>query len=266
MNTEKIQISNSKFKITIGWLYPELMSTYGDRGNILYFQKRCHERDIETRVIPIDPFFSAGQFGNIDFIFGGGSQDTEQELVMRDLIGDKSKVLKSKVEEGTPALFVCGSPQLMGKYYEPAQGKRIKGLGIFDMESVHPGFAVPRCIGNTVGEVYWENLTAEKRDNIIIGFENHGGRTTLGKNIKPFARVIKGYGNNGNDGTEGMVYKNAIGCYYHGPFLPKNPAVADFFIERIIEVKYKEHVKLKKLADVYENKAREVLLRRFKII
>lgn len=251
------------YSIRIGWLYPELMSTYGDRGNILYFRKRCKDRVIDTELVSIDSTFSTDQFKDLDFIFGGGSQDTEQELVMRDLKGDKSKALKLKVERGTPALFVCGSPQLMGKFYEPGVGKRIDGLGIFDVESIHPGPTTPRCIGNTVGEVYWENLSATGIKKVIVGFENHGGRTTLGKNVKPFAKVIKGFGNNGKDGMEGMVYKNAVGCYYHGPFLPKNPAVADFFIQRIIKVKYKEHTELKELDDTYENKAREVLLRRF---
>lgn len=258
------------FSIRIGWLYPELMSTYGDRGNILYFRKRCEQRNIETKLFSIDNSFSSERLKDLDFIFGGGSQDTEQELVMRDLTGYKAESLKSKVESSTPALFVCGSPQLMGKFYEPGAGKRIDGLGIFDMESIHPGPNVPRCIGNTVGEIILENIQVGNNDRcsrqsnrIIIGFENHGGRTTLGKNVKPFAKVIKGFGNNGIDGTEGMVYKNAIGCYYHGPFLPKNPAVADFFIQRIIEVKYKEHIELKKLDDTYENMAREVLLKRF---
>lgn len=256
---------NSKFKINIGWLYPELMSTYGDRGNILYFRKRCENRGIETQLIPIDTTFSPGQFKDLDFIFGGGSQDTEQELVMRDLLGEKAERLKSKVESGTPALFVCGSPQLMGKFYEPGVGKRIEGLGIFDMESIHPGPTVPRCIGNTVGEVYWENLGTKDSEKLIIGFENHGGRTTLGNNAKPFAKVIKGFGNNGIDGNEGVVYKNAVGCYYHGPLLPKNPSVADFFIKRIIEVKYKVSIQLQNLPDLYENKAREELFKRFDI-
>jgi hypothetical protein len=258
------------YTIHIGWLYPELMSTYGDRGNILYFRRRCEERNIKTELLSIDNSFSTEQFKDLDFIFGGGSQDTEQELVMRDLKGKKAEGMKECIEKNTPALFVCGSPQLMGRFYEPGIGKRIEGLDIFDIESIHPGLSVPRCIGNTVGEIILENIQVENNDRcslqsnqIIIGFENHGGRTTLGKNIKPFAKVIKGLGNNGSDGLEGMVYKNAVGCYYHGPFLPKNPAVADFFIQRIIEVKYKEHVELKELDDIYENKAREVLLKRF---
>ena len=253
----------SNKKIVIGWLYPELMSTYGDRGNIIYFRRRCTERNIDTDLLIIDNSFSSDDFEKVDFIFGGGSQDAEQELVMRDLKGKKSTALKMRIETGIPALFVCGAPQLMGLFYEPAIGKRIEGLGIFDIESVHPGQKVPRCIGNTVGEVIWKNLSASGIEKIIIGFENHGGRTKLGKKVKPFAKVIKGFGNNGNDGLEGMVYKNAVGCYYHGPFLPKNPAVADFFIHRCIEVKYNMHIELSSLDDTFENKARDVLLRRF---
>jgi len=251
-----------KFKIKIGWLYPELMSTYGDRGNIMYFQRRCAACTIETEVVPIDQSLSAEKIKELDFIFGGGSQDIEQEIVMRDLMGTKSKVLKSKIESGTPALFVCGSPQLMGNSYEPAVGKRIKGLGVFDMESVSPKLGQPRCIGNTVGKVIGISVA----DPIIIGFENHGGRSYLGKNGKPFAQVIKGYGNNGEDGHEGMVYKNAIGCYYHGPFFPKNPSIADYFIQKIIEVKYGERLQCPALPDIFESKAREVLLKRFKVV
>jgi len=251
------------YSITIGWLYPDLMSTYGDRGNIIAFQKRCLWRGIETKLIPIDSSLGSEQINEIDFIFGGGSQDLEQELVMRDLKGKKAEALKIKIEQNTPALFVCGSPQLMGHYYEPAVGTRIEGLGIFDMVSVHPGPDALRCIGNTVGAVLWNNLNTAEYDELIVGFENHGGRTKLGKNAKPFARVVKGYGNNGIDKTEGVVYKNAIGCYYHGPFLPKNPHVSDFIIGRTIEVKYKEKIQLLPLHDVLENTARKTLFERF---
>lgn len=253
------------YKIRIGWLYPELMSTYGDRGNILYFRRRCEQYGIKTELVSIDFSFPEDRFGEIDFIFGGGSQDTEQELVMRDLQGKKAEEMKKRIENNVPALFVCGSPQLMGKSYEPGIGKKITGLGIFDMESVHPGPSVARCIGNTVGEVLMGNIGLPVDDKLIIGFENHGGRSYLGKGVKPFAKVIKGYGNNGEDGFEGMVYKNAIGCYYHGPFFPKNPSMADFFIRKIIRTKYDEKIELKQLPNIFEKKAREVLLNRWNI-
>jgi len=241
------------------------MSTYGDRGNILYFSRRALLRDIDTNIVAIDQSVDAEKMKEIDFFFGGGSQDIEQEIVMRDLMGKKAEKLKLKIEEGTPALFVCGSPQIMGNSYEPGMGKKIKGIGIFDIESVHPGLHVSRCIGNTVGEIITQNIGAHLSDSLIVGFENHGGRSYLGNRVKPFAKVIKGYGNNGNDGYEGMVYKNAIGCYYHGPFLPKNPEIADFLITRIIEVKYKQKITLQSLEDVYEKKARDFLFKRFKI-
>lgn len=296
------------YSLSIGWLYPDLMSTYGDRGNILVLQKRCEWRGIESKIIPINHESNLSDLKNIDFIFGGGSQDREQEIVMRDLKGKKQEIIKHKIEENTPALFVCGSPQLMGKYYEPAVGQRIEGLGIFDMVSKNPGPDVPRCIGNIVAEVEWQNLNtsegvasltpgrwkpaytsltldethnSRRPDSIgasplggslithnfknIVGFENHGGRSYLGSDCKPFAKVIKGNGNNGEDGTEGMVYKNAIGCYFHGPFLPKNPLIADFIIQRALEVKYKKQIELELLDNSLEMKAHDAIVKKLGI-
>lgn len=249
----------NKQTLTIGWLYPDLMSTYGDRGNIIVLQKRCAWRGIQTDLLSVDQTTSNKKLENVDLIFGGGSQDREQEIVMRDLHKEKGRHIKQLIEKGKPALFVCGSPQLMGHYYEPAVGKRLEGLGIFDMVSKHPGTDKPRCIGNIVAEVQWQNLTSDYKlqtATVIVGFENHGGRTYLGKPAKPFAKVITGYGNNGEDQTEGVIYKNAIGCYFHGPLLPKNPVIADFLITRALEVKYQKHLDLKKLDDKLESRAK----------
>lgn len=257
---------NKKLSLTVAWMYPDLMSTYGDRGNILVLQRRCEWRGIKFTLLPIDQQSTELRLKSFDVLFGGGSQDKEQALVMDDLKGRKAEIIKEKIEEGTPALFVCGAPQLMGKYYEPSSGNRIEGLGIFDMVSVHPGPADQRLIGNAVAKMNWGNLqSADQQDpsrDIIVGFENHGGRTYLGKNAKSFAQVIKGFGNNGKDGTEGVVYKNAIGCYFHGPLLPKNPQVADFLIERSLEVKYKEKFNLEPLDDSLELKAKSVIAKR----
>lgn len=263
------------YQLTIGWLYPDLMSTYGDRGNVIVLTKRCEWRDIAVEVINITPQTPPTSLKTIDLIFGGGAQDREQEIVMRDLKDKKGEVIKQLIENGTPALFVCGAPQLMGKYYEPAEGKRIEGLAIFDTYTKHPGPKSSRLIGNTVAEVLWENLSPSRHsgkhstsrrsfraESLIVGFENHGGRTYLGPSAKPFAKVIKGYGNNGEDGTEGVVYKNAIGCYFHGPLLPKNPHVADFLIKRALEVRYKEKIILKPLEDLLEWKAHEAIVKR----
>lgn len=252
--------------LNIGWLYPDLMSTYGDRGNIICLTRRCEWRGIAAKILPIDQSTNSYKLKATDLLFGGGAQDREQEIVMRDL-RKKKEAIKERIESNMPALFVCGAPQLMGKYYEPAEGKRIEGLGIFDMVSKHPGQGAQRLIGNTAAEVYWQNLDQSLSPSSypltpIVGFENHGGRTYLGKNAKPFAKVVKGYGNNGEDGTEGTVYKNAIGCYFHGPLLPKNPHIADWFIEKSLEVKYKKEVSLNPLGDELEWKTHEAALKK----
>jgi len=197
--------------------------------------------------------------------------------VMKDL-HKKRAVIRELIEKNIPALFVCGSPQLMGKYYEPAEGQRIEGLGIFDMLSKHPGPNAQRLIGNVVAEITAESILNSQfpaprspgevgslLNSVIVGFENHGGRTYLGDNAKPFAKVIKGFGNNGEDGTEGVVYKNAIGCYFHGPLLPKNPQIADFLIAKALEIKYKKSISLTPLDDTLEEKANNAIVNRLGI-
>jgi lipid II isoglutaminyl synthase (glutamine-hydrolysing) len=258
----------SHMQLTLGWLYPDLMSTYGDRGNILVLQKRAAWRGIDISVIPITLETTEAQLSKLDILFGGGSQDREQELVMRDLKGKKGTIIRKLIDDALPAIFVCGAPQLMGKYYEPAVGKRIEGLGIFDMETKNPGPDSPRLIGNVVAEVQNIKLTINNQpstNNIIVGFENHGGRTYLGKNAKPFAKIVKGNGNNGEDGTEGVVYKNAIGCYFHGPLLPKNPVIADWFLRTALERKYDKTVVLEPLDDSLEESARQAIAKRLNV-
>lgn len=263
-------------QLTIGWLYPQLMSTYGDRGNILVLQKRCEWRGIETTIVPIDQTTSDKEIEKLDLLFGGGAQDREQEIVMKDLM-KKKKAIKELIERDIPALFVCGAPQLMGTYYEPAEGKRIDGLGIFDMVSKHPGKDKPRLIGNVVARVIANEVKQSQsinmglprrhapRNDVIVGFENHGGRTYLGKDVQPFAKVVKGFGNNGEDGTEGVMYKNAIGTYLHGPLLPKNPAIADYVIAKALEMKYKKEINLESLDDDLETKASKAILKKLEV-
>ncbi|MFM8294290.1 MAG: type 1 glutamine amidotransferase, partial [Microcystaceae cyanobacterium] len=126
-------------EIRIGWLYPTLMSTYGDRGNVICLQRRAQWRGLTTEIIPLDQQTEAETFQQVDVIVGGGAQDRQQEIVMRDLQGGKAEALKAQLEAGVPGVFTCGSPQLLGHYYEPALGQRIEGLGILDMVSKHPG-------------------------------------------------------------------------------------------------------------------------------
>jgi len=236
-------------KLIIGWLYPELMSTYGDRGNIFVLTKRCEWRGIKVDIKTLDFKTNNRDLEDCDLIFGGGAQDRQQGIAINDLL-KKGPVLKELFDKGIPGLFVCGAPQLLGHYYMTGDGRKISGLGIFDMVSKHEG---TRCIGNTI---------AKWNDQTIVGFENHGGRTYLGKGVKPFASIIKGCGNNGKDHTEGAVYKNCIATYSHGPFLPKNPHVADWLIGKALEVKYGKKIELKKLDDTLEWQAHEFMVNR----
>lgn len=243
------------YSLNIGWLYPELMSTYGDRGNVFVLTRRCEWRGIKVTVFPIDFKTTENEIESCGMIFGGGAQDRQQGILVDDLRQKKGPVLKKMFDHGIPGLFVCGAPQLLGHYYMTGYGKKLKGLGIFDMVSKHFGKNKPRCIGNTIGKL--------PDGKTIVGFENHGGRTYLGKGVKPFATVIKGCGNNGEDGTEGAVYKNCIATYSHGPFLPKNPHIADWLIAKTLEIKYKKKILLKPLDDFLEWQAHEAVLRRF---
>ncbi|MCL4418544.1 cobalamin biosynthesis protein CobQ [Patescibacteria group bacterium] len=246
-------MKKAKLDLTIGWLYPELMSTYGDRGNIIVFEERCKQRDIKLNVLELDIGFSTNELEICDMLFMGGAQDVQQKIVSNDFTSAKIKVLKYRVENGTPGLYICGAYQFLGKYYKEANGTKIKGLGILDLYTEHSGEGEQRLIGNIVVKT--------TDGNIVVGFENHGGRTYLGKNLKPFGQVIKGYGNNGSDKIEGAVYKNSIGTYLHGPILPKNPQIGDFLIEKALERKYKKKIKLEKLDDSLSQKAREGVLR-----
>lgn len=247
--------------LTIGWLYPDLMSTYGDRGNIICLSKRCIWRGVETKILRIDFDTSLKELESCDLIIGGGAQDRQQELAIDDLLNNKGKTLKQLFEKDIPGLFVCGSPQLLGHYYMTGNGKKLPGLGIFDYITKHFGHDKPRCIGNTAGEVLSSQFLAHSKRKTIVGFENHGGRTYLRK-VEPFARVLRGFGNNGEDGKEGAVYKNVIACYYHGPFLPKNPHIADWLIRTSLAVKYQKDIQLEPLDDILEWQAHDFMLKK----
>lgn len=252
-------------KLVIGWLYPELMSTYGDRGNVFVLTKRCQWRGIEVSIVPISFDTKQSVLESCDIILGGGSQDRQQELAITDMLKKKA-TLEALFKRGVPGLFVCGSPQLLGHSYMTGEGKKLPGLGIFDMESRHFGHDKPRCIGNTVGRIDDRfKLPGIAYKNTIVGFENHGGRTYLGK-VEPFAKIVVGSGNNGEDGTEGALLENVIACYSHGPFLPKNPHIADWLISRALETKYKKQVQLEQLDDTLEWEAHTFMLKKLGVI
>ena len=258
------------YQLTIGWLYPELMSTYGDRGNIICLQKRCEWRGIGVQIITLDLGFKIDDLRRCNILFMGGAQDTQQKIVSHDFSKEKVKALKDMVADGIPGLYICGAYQFLGNYYKEADGTVINGLGILDLHTENPGEGHSRLIGNSVARVL---------DNkIIVGFENHGGRTYLGKGVKPLGKVIKGFGNNGEDLSEGAIYKNSFCSYFHGPILPKNPHFADLLIKLALEKKYSSptcppslrlgagrRVNPSSLDDSLETKARDTIAKRLNI-
>lgn len=241
--------------ITIGWLYPELMSIYGDRGNVICLQKRCEIRNIEVKVLLVGLQTTEKELASCDLLLMGGAQDSQQTIVAKDL-EKKKKILSSLIENGIPGVYICGAFQFLGKYYKEADGTIVKGLGIFDLYTENPGSHFPRLIGNMAFDASGILGTTTP----MVGFENHGGRTYLGLGVKPLGKVIKGFGNNGEDGTEGSVYKNSIGTYSHGPILPKNPEIADWLIKKALEKKYKEEIILSEIDNTIANKAKQVIL------
>lgn len=266
-----------KILLTIGWLYPDLMSTYGDRGNIICLQKRCQWRGIEVEVKELSIENNVSSLDDCDLLFMGGAQDRQQKIAAEDLRKNKGPIIKKMIENGIPGLFVCAAYQFLGHYYRPAEGEDIEGLHLFDLYTQHFGKDKPRCIGNIVIEIKNENRkmkndnsqlkinnrTMKQFNNYLVGFENHGGRTYLGKNVEPLGKVVVGYGNNGEDKTEGCIYKNAIGSYLHGPILPKNPHLADYLIKLALSKKYGDEVKLGKLDDGLEWQAHRAILARW---
>jgi len=212
---------------TVGWLYPDLMNIYGDRGNIVTLCQRARWRGLEARVLELGKGDAAGM-DQVDVFFFGGGQDREQALVYDDLLETKAVHLAAAVQSGAAVLAVCGGYQLLGHYYETAAGDRMPGIGMID---VHTTAGSKRCIGDVVVRAD-ESLGLEPPT--LVGFENHSGRTFLGDGVRPLGRVLKGSGNNGSDGTEGVSSGNVFGSYLHGSLLPKNPHLADLIIERAL--------------------------------
>ena len=225
------------------------MNIYGDRGNIIVLKKRCEWRGIEVEVKLLNPGFDIKELASCDLLLMGGAQDRQQKIVNKDLKRIK-KVLSQKIEEGVPGLYVCGGFQFLGKHYKEADGTIVDGLGILDLYTENPGENIRRLIGNISVKLFFDESL------LIIGFENHGGRTYLGKNVKPLGKVVRGYGNNGKDRLEGARYKNSFGTYMHGPILPKNPRLADYLIKIALEKKYNQEIELEKLDEDLEEKAR----------
>lgn len=240
-------------QLTLVHLYPDLMNVYGDRGNVLALQRRCAWRGIELRVESVgigDPL----RPDICDLVFFGGGQDREQEVVSPDFVEHKGSAIRDAVEAGAVVLAVCGGYQLLGHSYTTVDGEELAGVGVFDVRSP-PGSR--RHIGNIVVRAELDGMA-----QTLVGFENHSGRTYLGPGCRPLGRVLIGSGNNGEDGTEGAVYREAHGCYMHGSLLPKNPWFADHLIGRALRRRYGPEAMLTPLDDRLEARAHEAVVRR----
>ena len=203
-------------------LYPELMNIYADRGNLAVLQARCEWRgmgfELSSATIG-EPLDSTGA----DIVYMGGGQDRDQVAVARDMAGQKRDALHEAAGTGVVVLAVCGGYQLLGHSYQLGH-EELPGVGLVDLHTVRE--EGPRLIGNCAIET---DLGSGSR--VIAGFENHGGRTYLGDGERPLGRVLKGHGNNGRDGFEGVRRGSVIGTYLHGPLLPKNAWLADCLVE-----------------------------------
>ncbi|MDD4495890.1 MAG: glutamine amidotransferase [Eubacteriales bacterium] len=244
--------------LDICYLYPDLLNLYGDRGNIIALTNRAKWRgySVDVHYVSIGDSYSADKY---DLTFIGGGQDYEQEIIYKDFIEQKGSEIKSAVNAGKVFLCVCGGYQMMGKFYRLQDGKEIEFLGALDMWTIAGD---KRLTGNAAIEFEIPNEISDEwgkdsptRKFAIVGFENHAGRTYHGEGLRPFGRVIKGFGNNGEDGLEGAIYRNVYCSYLHGSLLPKNPKLTDHLLLKALRGRYPEIEGLTELDDTIENAA-----------
>ncbi|KOA19391.1 cobyric acid synthase [Clostridium homopropionicum DSM 5847] len=236
-------------ELNICHMYPDLLNVYGDVGNILILKYRCESRGIKTNIshVSLNDEFKPDKY---DIVFFGGGQDSEQSLVSKDLKSTKKSNIINYIEKNKVFLSICGGYQLLGKYYVTSDGKEIEGLNALDIYTKSSG---KRFIGNTV-------IYNKEFNETYVGFENHSGKTYIGS-LKPLGKVLAGYGNNGEDGYEGCIYKNTFCSYFHGSLLSKNPELADRLIKLALENKYGKFL-LPPLDDTYELKAKKFIINR----
>lgn len=229
-------------------LYPDLLNSYGDIGNVMIMQQRLEKRGIKVVLHNVsvgDPF----EKEVYDIVFFGGGQDFEQAIVSKDLIENKRNDLKDYIENNKVFIAICGGYQLLGKYYMSAENQRLEGL---DILNIYTDKGDHRAINN---------LILKDGDRYYVGFENHSGKTYI-NDLKPLGHVEYGFGNNGEDHYEGCRYKNTIGTYLHGPLFSKNPELCDDLLQTALSLKYGE-IKLEPLDDEFPQKAKQVLIDRY---
>jgi len=238
-------------KLKILWMYPKLMDLYGDKGNIEILVWRAKKRGIEIDVVPCDIGEKVSEM-EFDICFMGGGTDRDQLTVCEDLRTRKDRIMEA-AENGMMFLLICGGYQLWGKYYVDQLGRKIEGLGMADFYTEPSG---DRCVGDVVVKAVLDG-----EEVILAGFENHGGETK--GVVAPLGEVVRGCGNERSGRYEGYFEGGVVGTYMHGPFLAKNPEMADWFIKKGLARKYGE-VELESLNDWMEIGAKRNIVDRKK--
>src|SRR5580693_5509453 len=202
--------------VRLVWVYPDLLSTYGDRGNLLVLSRRARLRGIDVDAIEVNSDQPVPQQGDI-YLLGGG-EDLPQILAARRLRADGG--LAAAAGQGSVVFAVCAGYQVLGHEFGGVEGEPVAGLGVLDISS---GRGDRRGVGELVADV--DPVLGVPR---FTGFENHQGVTKLGPGARPLARVTMGVGN--GDGTEGAYAGKVVGTYLHGPVLVRNPGLADLLL------------------------------------
>ncbi|GFH41986.1 glutamine amidotransferase [Lactococcus hodotermopsidis] len=215
------------YKLRVAHLYGDIMNTYGDNGNILMMKYVGEKLGTEmiVDIVSLGDDFKADDY---DLIFFGGGQDYEQFIVSEDL-PTKARELTKFIENNGAMLAICGGFQLLGKFYIEANGRKINGISAMNH------YTLNQKDNRFIGDIEIHN---DEFDETYYGFENHQGRTFLADTQKPLGRVITGQGNNNEDGTEGMNYKNVFGSYFHGPILSRNARLAYRIVSSAFHNKY----------------------------
>lgn len=211
----------SESRVRIGLVYPELLGTYGDRGNAVVLTERCTRRGIAAELVEIAA--SEPLPDSLDLYLFGGGEDNPQSLAAERMRASAAALTRARAG-GAVVFAVCAGFQLIGHQYQTGDGEMLEGLGLVDVTTVG---GAPRLIGEVVVE---PDPTLSLPT--VTGFENHSGRTTLGPGVQPLGRVVHGGGN--GDGSDGVLGERLVGTYLHGPVLPRNAALADFLLGWIV--------------------------------